>query len=83
MRVVLKVHRKGVIILPKKLREIVGINEEEEVVIDAIGNQLILRALKPKVVDIDPEVVEKILREEYDLEKNRYSKMISNEKTGS
>ncbi len=83
MRVILKVRKKGIIILPKKLREAVGIDEGGEVIVDVVDDKLILKALKPKVVDVDPEVVEKILREEYGLEEERYVRMISSGKNSS
>ena len=78
----MKVRKKGVIILPKRLREAIGVNEGEEVIVDVVGDRLILRALKPKVVDVNPEIVEKILSEEYSLESRRYARMISSGKTG-
>lgn len=83
MRVVLKVHRKGIIVLPKGLREAVGIDEGDEVVVDVVGDRLVLRALKPRIVDVDPKVVEELLREEYRLEGERYRRMLSNEETSS
>jgi bifunctional DNA-binding transcriptional regulator/antitoxin component of YhaV-PrlF toxin-antitoxin module len=49
MRFVLKIRRKEVLILPKKLREAVGLKEGD---------------LKPKVVDVDPNLVEELLGEE-------------------
>ena len=42
-----------------------------------------MRALKPEVVDVDPKLVEKILREEYELEKKRYMRMIGGEESSS
>ena len=81
MRITLKVRKKGIIILPKRLREAVGINEGDEVVADVIGDKIILRALKPRVVDVNPEVVEKLLREEYGLERKRYLRMASGEES--
>ncbi len=83
MRVVLRVRRKGVIILPKRLREAVGIDEGGEVVAEVVGDKLVLRALKPRVVDVDPELIEGLLREEYNLEKRRYWRMVSGEEAGS
>ncbi len=83
MRVVLKVRKKGVIILPKRLREALGIDKGGEVIAEVIGDKLVLRALKPRVVDIDPELVEELLREEYKLEKNRYTEMAADEETSS
>jgi len=79
----LKVHRKGVIILPKRLRETLGISEGGEVVAEVSGDVIVLRPLKPRIVDVSPEVVEKLLREEYGLEKNRYAEMISSEEAST
>lgn len=77
MRVVLKVRKKGILILPKKIREKVGINENDEVIVEVEKDKLILRVLKPKVVDVDPSLVKKLLREEYDLERMKYEEMIA------
>ena len=82
MGVVLKVRRKGIIILPKRLREAVGISEGDEVVVEVVGNELVMRALKPRVVDVDPELVERFLREEYDLERDRYTRLVRSGKAG-
>lgn len=76
MKVVLKVRRKGIVILPKRLREVLGVAEGGEVVAEVSGDKVVLRALKPKVVDVDPGIVEKLLREEYSLEKSRYVRMM-------
>ena len=83
MRVVLKVRRKGVIILPKKLREALGIGEGDEVIVEVIGGKLVMRALKPRVVDVDPRVVEEILREERYSEEGRYRRMLPHGEAGS
>ncbi len=64
MRRVLKVRRKGLIILPKSLREKAGIREGEEVLAEVVDDTIVLRSLKPRVVNIDPSVVEKIIMEE-------------------
>lgn len=76
MRFVLKVRRKGVLILPKRVREIAGISEGDEVIVEAERNMLIIRVLKPKVVDVDPSVVENLLREEYELERRKYGRLL-------
>ena len=67
MRFVLKVRKKGILILPKKLREKVGIGEGDEVIVEVEKDRLVMRVLKPRVVDVDPGLVEKLLREEYEL----------------
>ena len=77
VKVVLKIRRKGVIILPKRLREALGVDEGDEVIVEVHGDELILRALKPRVVDVDPGIVEELLREEYELERDRYTRMVS------
>ena len=76
VRVVLKVRRKGVLILPKKLREEVGIREGDDVIVEVEGDKLVLRVLRPRVVDIDPDLVEKLLREEYELEKRKSGELL-------
>lgn len=83
MRVVLKIGKKGVLVLPKRLREVIGLVEGGEVLVEVKGDRLVLKALKPKVVDIDPVLVEELLREEYGLENSRYRRMVSSGETGS
>jgi bifunctional DNA-binding transcriptional regulator/antitoxin component of YhaV-PrlF toxin-antitoxin module len=68
LRVVLKVRRKGVVVLPKALREAAGIEEESEVVAEASPGAVVLKPLKLKEVDVDPKLVEEILREEGEAE---------------
>jgi len=76
MRFLLKIRKKGILILPKKLREAVGFEEGDEVIAEVIGNSLVLRALKPKMVDVDPKLVEKLLREEDKFEEQRFRRML-------
>lgn len=63
LRAVVRVRRKGVIILPKALRERVGIEEGGEVVAEVVGGSIVLKPLKPRVVDVDVEKVREIVRE--------------------
>ena len=44
------------------------INKGDNVVVDVAGDKLVLRALKPKAVDIYPEIIENMLCEEHSLE---------------
>ncbi len=60
----LKVRKKGLIILPKALREEAGIREGEEVLAEVIGDTIIIRPLEPRVVSIDSRVIEEIIAEE-------------------
>jgi len=72
VRVILKVRKKGILILPKRLREVTGIEEGDDVIVEAEEGRLIIKVLRPKVVDVDPDLVERFLREEYELEKRKY-----------
>jgi AbrB family looped-hinge helix DNA binding protein len=83
VRTVLRVRRKGVVVLPKRLREAVGIEEGGEVIAEVVEGRLVIRPLKPKVVDVDLELVEQLLREEHRLEGSRFERMISGGEAGS
>jgi len=72
LKTVLKVRRKGIVILPKRLREEAGIREGDDLLAEAINGRIILKSLKPTVVDVDLELVEKLLGEEYRLEAEKY-----------
>ena len=79
----MKIRRKGVLILPKKLREAVGLEEGDDVVAEVVGDSLVLRALKPKVVDIDPNLVEELLKEETRVEEHRYRRILQREENSA
>ncbi len=64
MDIVLRVRKKGILILPKALRTRVGIEENSEVLVEVKGDAIILRPLKPKVVDVDTDTIKKIVEEE-------------------
>ena len=83
MRIVLKVRKKGILILPKSLREKSGIKEGDEVIVEAKENVITIRSLKPKVVDIEPELIEKLLSEEYRLERKKYGGILRSKETSS
>jgi len=83
MAVVLKVRRKGILILPKEIREKVGIEEDSEVIVEIKDNSIIIKPLKPKVVRVDPGIIEEFLREEYVLEERRYEEIVRNLKASS
>jgi len=68
LRIITKVRKKGVLILPKRVREAVGIREGDEVLIEVGEGLLVIRPLRPKIVDVDPSLIEELLREEYRLE---------------
>ena len=83
MAVVLKVRRKGILILPKEIREKAGIEEDSEVIVEVKNNSIIIKPLKPKVVRVDPKIIEELLREEYVLEERKYEGIIRNLKASS
>jgi len=79
----LKIRRKGILILPKKLREAVGLEEGDEVIAEVIGDSLILRALKPKVVNVDPNLVKEFLEEEARFEEHKYERILKNRESSA
>ena len=50
--------------LPKQLLREVDLKEGDEVIVEVKDNTLIIKPLKPKIVDIDMEIIEHLLREE-------------------
>ncbi|MEM1509184.1 MAG: AbrB/MazE/SpoVT family DNA-binding domain-containing protein [Thermofilaceae archaeon] len=70
MKVVLKVGKKGVVILPKALRQVAGISEGD-ILAEAGPGFLVLKPLKPRVVDVNPSLVEQLLREEVEAERGK------------
>ena len=71
MRLVLRVKRKGIIILPKDLREKVGIAEGDELLVEAEEGKIVMYVLKPKVVNVDPKVIDEMLRESRRIDEKR------------
>jgi len=74
--VLLKVGKKGVVIIPKKLREVLGIKEGDELIAEASGGALVMRPFKPKIVEIDPSLVEEVLSEEGRLEREKVESLV-------
>ncbi len=73
---ILRVRKNGVLILPKKLREASGISGDSEVIVEARENTLIIKPLKPPmIVDVNPELAEKLLSEENMVEKRKYNEL--------
>ena len=79
----MKIRRKGLLILPKKLREAMGLEEGDDVVAEIVGDSLVLRVLKPKVVDVDPSLVEELLREEARFEERKYGRIFQSEENNA
>jgi hypothetical protein len=53
------------------------------VIAEVVGDSLVLRALKPKIVDVDPSLVEELLREEYEFEEHEYGNLAQNEENSA
>lgn len=75
VKVILKVREKGVLILPKSLREAAGI-DEGEVAAEAKEGEIVIRPLKPRVVDIEPRIIEELLDEEGRLEEEKFKSIL-------
>jgi len=75
-RALLRVGKKGVVIIPKKLREVLSIKEGDELIAEASKGALVMRPFKPKIVDIDPSLVEKMLSDEGRLERERVERLV-------
>jgi bifunctional DNA-binding transcriptional regulator/antitoxin component of YhaV-PrlF toxin-antitoxin module len=77
-RFILKVRKKGVIILPKELRLRAGIEENSVVLAEITERGVLLRALKPVTVRVDPALIERILSEEGRLEEEKLREIVGN-----
>ena len=75
VRAILRIRKKGVLILPKKLREGLNVGEGDELLAEVSEGVLILKPFKPKIVDVDPSLVEEILSEEDELERRRIKRI--------
>jgi looped-hinge helix DNA binding domain, AbrB family len=67
----LNVRKKGIVILPKDVRVKLSINENDILIANIEGDKLVLRPLKPKIVRVDPKVVEDTLKEEGEAERKK------------
>ncbi|MBB5253720.1 AbrB/MazE/SpoVT family DNA-binding domain-containing protein [Sulfurisphaera ohwakuensis] len=67
----LRLRKKGIVILPKEIREKLGVSENDILIADIKDGELILRPLKPKIVRVNPIVVEEILKDEGDKERRK------------
>ena len=75
----LKLRKKGIIIIPKEIREKLGISENDILIADIKDGELILRPLKPKIVRVDPKLVEEILEEEGVAERRKEEEIFSSD----
>ncbi|BCU68849.1 AbrB/MazE/SpoVT family DNA-binding domain-containing protein [Stygiolobus caldivivus] len=77
--VYLKLRKKGVVIIPKEIREKLGVSEDDILIADIKDGELILRPLKPKIVRVDPKLVDEILKEEGDAERRKEEEIFSSD----
>ena len=75
MRVVLRVRKKGVLILPKSVREAAGI-DEGEIIAEAREGEIVLKPFRLREVEIDPKIADQILKEEDELERRKISAIL-------
>ncbi len=61
---ILKVRKKGILILPKALRDKTGIREDSDVLVEVRGDSIVLKPLEPKIVDVDPRIINRVVEEE-------------------
>ncbi len=61
---ILKVRKKGILILPKALRDKTGIRENSDVLVEVRGDSIVLKPLEPKIVDVDPHIINRVVEEE-------------------
>lgn len=61
---ILKVRKKGILILPKALRDKTGIKEDSDVLVEVRGDSIVLKPLEPKRVDVDPSIINRVVEEE-------------------
>ncbi len=70
-KAVLKVHKKGIIVLPKWIRERVGVNEGDALIAEVKGLKIVLEPLKPRRVKLGgriSRIVWELKKEEVGLE---------------
>jgi AbrB family looped-hinge helix DNA binding protein len=83
LRTLLKVRKKGIIIIPKRIRIAANLEEDDVVIAEVKEGALVLKSLKPKVVDINPNIIDTLLKEEKELEEKKHERISKREKTSS
>jgi AbrB family looped-hinge helix DNA binding protein len=69
------VRKKGVLILPKSVREAAGI-DEGEIIAEAREGEIVLKPFRLREVEIDPKIADQILKEEDELERRKISAIL-------
>jgi AbrB family looped-hinge helix DNA binding protein len=73
---ILSVRKKGIVILPKELREAVSLDEGSRVSVEVRDGGLLLKPLRPLVVRVEPGILEKVLSEEGQLEEEKLREIL-------
>mgnify|MGYP000226885087 CR=1 FL=1 len=71
MKARVKVYSKGIIVLPKEIRELAKIREGDLLFVEVRGNEIVMRPIKPKRVSLRgkvQEIVKEVKEEEMALE---------------
>lgn len=71
MKARVKVYSKGIIVLPKEIRELAKIKEGDLLFVEVRGNEIVMRPIKPKRVSLRgkvQEIVKEVKEEEMALE---------------
>ncbi|MCY0850087.1 MAG: AbrB/MazE/SpoVT family DNA-binding domain-containing protein [Sulfuracidifex metallicus] len=73
----MKLRKKGVTILPKDVREKLDMKENDILLGEIKDGELVLRPLKPKIVRVQPKVVEEALKEEGEAERRKEEEILN------
>ncbi|WP_338117352.1 AbrB/MazE/SpoVT family DNA-binding domain-containing protein [Sulfuracidifex metallicus] len=73
----IKLRKKGVTILPKDVREKLDMKENDILLGEIKDGELVLRPLKPKIVRVQPKVVEEALKEEGEAERRKEEEILN------
>lgn len=72
---ILKVREKGIIIIPKAIRDEAGIKEGDEVIAEADKETIILRKFSLLRVRIERNIIDELIREDLLLEERKYAEI--------
>ena len=78
LKTLVKLRKKGILILPKMVREKAGLKEGDELIVSVEGNKIVLKKFEPLKVRVDPKKVEELLRDEFILEDEKFARILQN-----
>ena len=56
MRAIVKLYSKGIVVIPKAIRDAVGVGEGDTLVVEATREAIVLRPLRPKRIKLGGRV---------------------------